>query len=236
MLAAVLTLIHGLYPAVYLLWAGVLILLGMQSAAPPILNPLALVVLDAAVYLFIGVGLLRGRNYFVFAILWTIWGGLLATFVATYKNAVLNVLSFLIVFSCTYHHVTVNSTNRDVVKKIGQFAAVLALVQGIFVALAFATAQLGYVAMIRTLMGSSYGQFIYGPSFIALLATAAIYLALGAGMLKGKEEVFFVAIFWIIVESVLALADSSYLHTHFNVISMLILAFAAYYYFSKAKT
>ncbi len=223
LIAAALTLIHGLYPALYFLWVLGLILVGLASLAPPVLNPIALAVLDMAVYLFVGVGMFRGRRtYFVYAILWTLWGALLGTFVATYKGPILNLLSFLIVFSCTYYHVSVNSTNSEVVKTLGQFAGVLALVQGIIVALPL-------------MLAVPFPLVIQVPTLIELLVTSVIYLALGVGMLKRKKEVFFVTIFWTIVESALAIADASYAYTHFNVISMAVLAFATYYYFAKNK-
>lgn len=237
LIAAALTLIHGLYLVFYFLWVLVLILIGLSSSAPPILNPLALALLDTAVYVFVGVGMLRGRRgYFVYAILWSLWGALLGTFVATYRNPILNLLSFLIVFSCTYYHVSVNKTNADVVKTLGRFAGGLAVIQGIIVIVALLLSPLGFMPIGLISVVKPYPQTTVAPTIFDLLVTGAIYLALGAGMLSRRDEVFFLAIFWTIIESALAIAVQSFTYTHFNVISMTMLAFATYYYFAKART
>jgi hypothetical protein len=231
LLASALTLLHGFYLALYFLWVVVLILVGLARLAPPVLNPLALAMLDTVVYLYLGVGMLRGRrSYFVYAVLWTVWGALLATFGASYKNSVLNLLSFLIVFSCTYYHVNVNKTKADIARILGRFSGVLALIQGIIVAFAFTLAYLfhfrAWIILVPPL-----DQLNQGLAFITVaIVTVVVYLVSGAGMLKGKKEFFFVAISWTIVEATLAIADSSFARTHFNIISMLILAFATYYY------
>jgi len=208
-----------------------------MQLAPPILNPPGLAILDTVVYLFLGVGMLLGRrSYFVYAVLWTVWGALIATFVETYKGSILNLLSFLIVFSCTYYHVSVNRTNMEVAKVLGHFAGILALIQGIIVAFAFVFA---YILNSRSwiiLVPPLDQLIILGVDFmVATAMTMFVYLVLGAGMLKGKKEFFFIAIFWTIVECALTVANSSYRLTHFNTISMLILAFSTYRYFAKTS-
>lgn len=237
LIAAALTLIHGLYLAFYFLWVLILILMGLSSSAPPILNPLALALLDTAVYLFVGVGMLRGRRgYYVYAVLWTLWGALLGTFVVTYKSSILNLLSFLIVFSCTYYHVSANKTSSEVVKTLGRVAGGLAVIQGIIVIVALLLLRMGFLPFGLISVIKPHPETIFAPTFFDLLVTGGVYLALGLGMLRRRQEVFFLTIFWTIVEAVLAIANQSYTYTHFNVISMTILAFATYYYFSKAKT
>ena len=237
LVAAALTLLHGLYLASYFIWVSVLVLANLTRFAPPILNPLALALIDTAVYLFLGMGMLRGRrNYFVYAVLWTVWGAILATVATTYKDSVLNLLSFLIVFSCTYYHVSVNKTNTEVAKKLGQFAGALALIQGIIISLAFTFA---FVLLFEGWMipASPIDQLtVLGQTFEVVAAvTALVYIVSGAGMLKDKREFFLLAISWTLIESALALAHSSFARTHFNILAMLILAFSTYYYFSKRK-
>jgi len=233
-LASILTLLHGFYLLFYLL-SVLVFLIGLSSLAPPVLDPIGLAILDMIVYLFLGVGmLLARRTYFIYAVLWTIWGALLATFAATYKDTVLNLLGFLIVFSCTYYHVSVSRTNAEVAKALGQLAGVLALLQGIIVACAFTLAYILRVAVWIILL-PSVGLYDLAHVFAAVIMTAVVYLVLGVGMLKGKKEFFFLAIFWALTEAVLTIADSSYMYTHFNVISMLIVAFASYYYFRTTK-
>jgi len=234
LLASVLTLLHGVYLAFYLLWVFVLILIGLRHLAPPVLNPIALAILDMVVYLFLGVGMLRSRrSYFVYAILWTVWGAFLATFAATYKSAVLNLLAFLIVFFCAYYHVSVNRTNAEVAKALGQLAGGLALIQGIIVTFVFT---FGYIFLQGwAIPVPPFNQLFLAPSPISVSMAAAIYVVLGVAMLLNKKESYFLAVFWTIVESALAVADSSYTRTHFNFLSILILAFATYCYFAKAK-
>lgn len=230
LLASVLTLIHGLYLASYFGWVSVLILFGDWRYAPPVLNSLLLAIIDTVVYLFLGVGMLRGRrSYFVYAVLWTIWGAILATFVATYKGSLLNLLSFLIVFFCTYYHVSVNRTNAEVAKKLRQFAGALALIQGIIISFVLLSP---YTAIIAPRLD----ELIFAPTFMAVAVTAVVYLVLGVGMLMGKKEFFLLAIFWAMVESALGIANASYLYTHYNAISIVMVAFATYYYFSKTRS
>lgn len=238
LVAAVLTLLHGLYLASYFTWVFVLVSTNLTRFAPPILNPLALALIDTAVYLFLGVGMLRSRrSYFVYAILWTVWGAVVATVATTYKDSVLNLLSFLIVFSCTYYHVGVNKTNTEVAKKLGQFAGVLAVIQGIIISLAFTFA---FILLFEGWMipASPLNQLIVlGQTFEAVAAVASVvYIVSGVGMLKDRREFFLLAISWTLIESALAVTDSSFARTHFNILAMLILAFGTYYYFSRRKT
>jgi len=238
LVAAVLTLLHGLYLASYFIWVFVLVSANLTRFAPPILNPLALALIDTGVYLFLGVGMLRGRrSYFVYAILWTVWGAVVATVATTYKDSVLNLLSFLIVFSCTYYHVGVNKTNTEVAKKLGQFAGVLAVIQGIVTFLAIT---LSFIFLLDgwIIPASSFNQsIVLGQTFtLVALVTAVVYLVSGVGMFKDKREFFLLAISWTLIESALAVADSSFSRTHFNILAMLILAFGTYYYFSRRKT
>lgn len=238
LVAAVLTLLHGLYLASYFIWVFVLVLANLAHFAPPILNPPALALIDTAVYLFLGIGMLRGRrSYFVYAILWTVWGAILATVSTTYKDSVLNLLSFLIVFSCTYYHVGVNKANTEVAKKLGQFAGVLAVIQGIITSLAITFA---FIFLLDgwIIPASTFSQSIaLGQTFSVIAAvTAVVYLVSGVGMFKDRREFFLLAISWTLIESMLAVADSSFARTHFNILAMLILAFSTYYYFSRRKT
>jgi len=238
LVAAALTLLHGLYLASYFIWVFVLVSANLTRFAPPILNPLALALIDTGVYIFLGVGMLRGRrSYFVYAILWTVWGAVLATVAAAYKDSVLNLLSFLIVFSCTYYHVGVNKTNTEVARKLGQFAGVLAVIQGIITSLAITFA---FIFLLDGWMipASTFRQsIVLGQTFTVVAAvTAIVYLVSGVGMFKGKREFFLLAISWILIESGLAVADSSFARTQFNILAMLILAFGTYYYFSRRKT
>lgn len=236
LLASVLTFVYGLYLASYFVWVLVLILTGLLRFAPPVLNSLALAILDTIVYLFLGVGMLRGRrSYFVYAVVWTIWGSLLATFVATYKGGGLNLLSFLIVFFSTYYHVSVNKTNAEVAKTVGQFAGILALIQGAIVTFALASTYM-FLSNDWIIAVPPLGQPFLPPTFAAAAVTAVAYLVLGAGMIIGKKDFFFLAVFWAVIESALAVAEPYYTYTHFNVISIFMLAFATYYYFSKTKS
>lgn len=238
LVAAVLTLLHGLYLASYFIWVFVLVSANLTRFAPPIFNPLALALIDTGVYLFLGVGMLRGRrSYFVYAILWTIWGTVLATVAATYKDSVLNLLSFLIIFFCTYYYVGVNKTNTEVAKKLGQFAGVLAVIQGIITSLAITFAFIflldGWIIPALTFSQS----IVLKQTFtVVAVVTAVVYLVSGVGMFKDKREFFLLAISWTLIESALAVTDSSFARTHFNILAMLILAFGTYYYFSKRKT
>jgi hypothetical protein len=238
LVAAVLTLLHGLYIASYFIWVFVLVSASLTRFAPPVLNPLALALIDTGVYLFLGVGMLRGRrSYFVYAILWTVWGAVVAAVATTYKDSVLNLLSFLIVFSCTYYHIGVNKTNAEVAKKLGQFAGVLAVIQGIITSLAFTFT---FILLFEGWMipASPLNQLIVlGQTFEAVAAvTAVVYIVSGVGMFKDKREFFLLAISWTLIESALAVAVSSFARTHFNILAMLILAFGTYYYFSRRKT
>jgi hypothetical protein len=161
----------------------------------------------------------------------------LATLVVTYKGSAANLLSFLIVFSCTYYHVSVNRTNADVAKTLGRLAGLLALIQGIIVVSAFTFAYILHLRAWIIVVPTLEQLIILGPAFEYEVAVAAVaYLVLGAGMLMGKKDFFLLAIFWTIVEAALSIADSSYTRTHFNIISMLILTFNTYYYFARTKT
>lgn len=218
LLAGVLTLTYG----VYVLGIFVSMMAGFWSPASSVLNPWVLAALDMVVYLFLGAQILRDRREFsVLAVFWTILGVAIATFGYSYRNDVLNFLSFLIVFFGTYYHVAGTKTDLAVAKSLGLLAGVFALVQGIYLAF----------EIIFT-----FTQASLVPSLTVAAITAGVYTATGVGILRNRKEFFLLAILWTLVESALAVADSSFVRSHFNMISILILAFATYYYFAKTKT
>jgi len=235
LLAGVFTLIYGVYlPGVFIpVIAGVL-----HHASPDVLNSLVLAVLDVVVYLFLGAQILRDqREFYVLAVFWTILGAALATFALSYRNDVLNLLSFLIVFFGTYCHVAVTKADVDVAvaKSLGLLAGILAMGQGLYVAFLTVSTYVflrgGWLIPIPP-----NSQALLAPLLIVAAITAVVYTVSGAGMIRHNQEFFALIILWILVESTLALVNYSFVRSHFNIISIFILAFATYYYFAKTKT
>jgi len=181
------------------------------------------------VYLFLGAQMiLDRREFFVLAVFWTIFGVALATFAPSYRNATPNLLSFLIVFFSTYYHVTVTKPVRAVSKSLGLLAGILALVQGIYVALATVFTYIihfgGWIIPVPPL-----SQAFLAPPLTVAAITVVIYMLSGVGMIKERREFFLLVILWTLLESALAVADSSFMRSHINVVSILILAFGTYY-------
>lgn len=233
LISSLLTLLHGLYFPVYFLWLVVLVLVGVSEFVLPSLEVLLFVILDTAVYLFLGVGMLRGKkSFFVYSIVWAVWGALLPTVTVSYGDYAgyaLNLLSYLIVFFSTYYYANTNKANPDISKAVGTIAGILALAQGIIIAIALALPLLGLIAE------ANIDQGFFSSTFLLLLATGAIYLFLGIGMVKGRKDFFSFAVFWTMVESALAVAYSPIMDTHLNIISILITTSATYYYFSRKR-
>jgi len=232
LLAGVLTLIYG----VYIIGIFMSMIAGFWRPSPSALNPWVLAALDMIVYLFLAAQILRDqREFFALAVFWTILGVVLATFGASYRNDVLNLLSFLIVFFNTYYHVAVTKADVAIAKSLGLLAGILAFFQGICVAFAIVFTYIihfgGWIIPVPPLT-----RAFSTPSLTVAALTAAVYLLSGVGMMRYKKGFFVLAILWTIAESALAVADSSYTLSHFNIISILILAFATYYYFAKTKT
>ncbi len=229
LMSSLLALVHGLYFPFYFLWLflapiGILNL----PAVPSLLYP----ILDTVLYLILGLGMLRGKNgYFVYSIVWSVWSALLTTLAAPYGNAsyALNLLSFLIVFCSTYYYIDANKADPVVSKALGAIAGLLALVQGIIIA----------IILVALFAGLSVVTDISPVNFILILslslATGAVYLILGIGMIGKLSGFFEVAIFWTIIEAAFAAAYLPVTQTHINVISVLITAFATYSYFARKQ-
>jgi hypothetical protein len=169
------------------------------------------------------------KEYFVFAIFWTIFGVVLATLATTYRDSFFNFLSFLIVFFSTYYYVKGSKADAGVTKSLGLLAGIIAIAQGIYVALALVFANV-----------FSSNEWIIpalslAPSLTVAAITAAVYLVSGVGMIQYRKEFFVLAILWTVLEAALAIADSSFTRSHFNIISILILVFATYHYFAREK-
>jgi len=227
LISSLLTLLHGLYFPVFFLW----LIFGPIATSEVLDLPLLLFpILDTIVYLFLGFGMLRGKKgFFVYSIVWAVWSALLATGTMSYGGAsyALNLLSFLIVFCSTYYYVVNNKSDPDVSKAVGTVAGILALTQGIITAIVLVMPFAGLVAE------DNLSQTNFNSTLLLLLATCAIYLILGIGMVKKRKDFFLFAVFWTIVEAALAVAYSLIMVTHLNIISVLITAFAAYCYFAR---
>jgi len=235
LISSLLTLLHGLYFPVYFLWLGVLALVGFSEFVLPPLDVLLFIILDTVVYLILAVGMLRGRkSFFVYSIVWAVWGALLSTVAVSYgghAEYALNLLSFLIVFCSTYYYANTNTANPDISKAVGTIAGILALAQGIIIAIALAIPLAGPMAEANPSQ-----TFFSDPTFWLLLVTGVIYLFLGIGMVKSRSDFFTFAIFWTLVESALAVAYSPIMNTHLNIISILITTSATYSYFSRKRS
>jgi hypothetical protein len=231
LLAGVVTLIY----VVYIIEIFLSMIVGLWHPTFPTLNSWVIAALDMIVYVYLGVQILRDRREFlVLAVFWTILGVALATFGLSYRNEVFNLLSFLIVFLCTYSHVTVTRADVTVSKSLGLLAGILALIQGILVALAALFAYMfRFGSWIIPILPQSQALII--PPVIVAAITAVVYFVSGVGMTRRYKEFFVLAIFWTVLESALAVVYSSLTRSHFNMISILILAFSSYYYFSKTR-
>lgn len=232
LLAGVLTLIYG----VSIIGIFISMMAGFWRPTSSALNPLVLAALDMIVYLFLGVQILRDRREFLVSVVfWTIFGVVLATFAPSYRNIVFNLLSFLIVFFSTFYYVSVTKADAAVAKSLGLFSGVLAFSQGVYVAMALLFT---YVFLYKQwiIPVPPFTQASPAPPLTVAAITVVVYLVLGGGMMRFKKEFFVLAVLWTILESVLAIADSSFINSHFNIVSILILAFATYYYYSKTKT
>jgi len=232
LLAGVLTLIYG----VSIIGIFISMMAGFWRPTSSALNPLVLAALDMIVYLFLGVQILRDRREFLVSVVfWTIFGVVLASFAPSYRNVVLNLLSFLIVFFSTFYYVSVTKADSTVAKSLGLFSGVLAFSQGVYVAMALAFTYIlhlkGWIIPVPP-----FSQDLLAPPLTIAALTVVVYLVLGVGMIRFKKEFFVLAVFWTILESALAIADSFFMNSHFNIVSILILAFATYYYYSKTKT
>jgi len=217
-LTGVLSLVYG----VYVLGILVSMLAGFGRQIPPVIDPWVLAALDMIVYFYLGAQILRGRREpIILVVFWTIFGVALTVFGFSYRNDVLNLFSFLIVFFGTYYHVTVTKPDVAVTRSLGLLAGILALVQGIYVA-------------FTTVLDHTPARFT--PELIGAVITVAVYIVSGVGILRNRKEFFLLAILWTLLESALAAADSTFVRSHFNIFSILILAFSTYYYFSKTKT
>jgi len=233
LISSLLTLLHGLYFPVYFLWLGVLALVGFSEFVLPPLDVLLFIILDTVVYLILAVGMLRGRkSFFVYSIVWAVWGALLSTVAVSYgghAEYALNLLSFLIVFCSTHYYANTNTANPDISKAVGTIAGILALAQGIIIAIVLA------IPLANPIAQASLSQEFF-RSGLLLLVTGAIYLFLGIGMVKGRRDFFAFAIFWTLIESALAVAYSPIMNTHLNIISILITTSATYRYFSGKRS
>lgn len=229
LLSSLLTLLHGLYFPIYFLWLVFgPIAISEVSDLPLFLFP----ILDTIAYLFLAVGMLRGKNaFFVYSIVWAVWSALLATGTLSYGGAsyALNLLSFLIVFCSTYYHVTHNMVNPDVSKAVGIVAGILALIQSIIAAIVLAMPFTGLVTEADLIQAN------FNLTLLLLSATCVIYLILGIGMVRKRKDFFLFTISWTIIEAALAVAYSPIMSTHLNVISVLITAFATYASFTRKQ-
>lgn len=233
LLAAVLTLVHGLYIPLRFLWILLLIPIGLSQHDPSLPENLALAVLDTVVYLFLGVVMLRGRrDFFIYTTLWTVLGAFIATAGSSYKDSILNFLSLAVIFLCIHYYVGISSVRQPLAKQAGLLAGVLALAQGIITSLGM----LFYGIRTWIIVSPPYPRLVSTPPLIALAVTAAVYLILGVGMIRKKKEFFLLAIFWVLIESVLAIASPFFMNTHYYIISLLTLTCSAYYYYAKTRT
>jgi len=232
LLAGVLTLIYGFS----IVGIFVSMMAGFWRPTSSALNPLVLAALDMIVYIFLGVQILRDRREFLVSVVfWTIFGVVLATFAPSYRNAALNLLSFLIVFFSTFQYVSVTKADATVAKSLGLLSGVLSLGQGVYVTIALVFANIllfkGWIIPVPP-----FSEALLAPPLTVAAITVVVYLVYGVGMMRYKKEFFVLAILWTILESALAVADSSFVNSHFNIVSILILAFATYYYYSETKT
>lgn len=229
LISSLLTLLHGLYFPIYFLW---LVFGPIATSEVPDLPSLLFPILDTIVYLFLAFGMLRGKKgFFVYSIVWAVWSALLATGTLSYGDAsyALNLLSFLIVFCSTYYYVNNNKSDPDVSKAVGIVAGILALAQGIIIVIVLAMPFVGLIAEVNL------SQVNVNSTLSLLLATCAVYLILGIGMVKKRRDFFLFAIFWTIIEAAFAVAYSPISSTHLNIISVLITAFATYAYFARKQ-
>lgn len=228
LVSSLLTLLHGLYFPISFLW---LVLGPIAISEVPDLPSLFFPILDTIVYLFLGVGMLRGKKgFFVYSIVWAIWSASLTSIAISYGNAsyALNLLSFLIIFCSTYYYVSTNKANPDVSKALGTIAGMLALAQGIIIAIVLALPYAGLT------VEAELGQFNFISTFLLLLVTGAVYLVLGIGMIKGRRTFFLFAVSWTLVEAAFAVAYSLIMSAHLTIISVLITTFATYSYFARS--
>lgn len=226
LISSLLTLLHGLYFPIFFLW---LVFGPIVISEVPDLPLLLFPMLDTIVYLFLGSGMLRGKKgFFVYSIVWAIWSALLATVTISYGNAsyALNLLSFFVVFCSTYYYINTNKANPDVSRAVGAIAGILALAQGVIIAIVLAMPFAGLIAE------ADLSQINYGSTFLLLLATGVIYLVLGIGMVRRRSDFFLFTIFWTIAEAAFSVVYSPIMSTHLNIISVLITAFATYSYFA----
>ncbi|UCH71150.1 MAG: hypothetical protein JSV29_04070 [Candidatus Bathyarchaeota archaeon] len=235
LLAGVLTLIHGLYLILHFTWVFILIGLGLWRLAPPTPQPLALVLIDTFVYLVLSIGMIldKRRDFFLLTALWTIVGSALAVVLLSYKDAALNLLSFLIVFLSTYYHIT--KTNVATFRAMEISTGILALVQGVYLAFLFVLVSLMALGGGRTpVAGIPLPQLYVKPFMIFLEASMVIYLVLGAGIVKGNRRFLLYGVLWTILGS----APATYLFPALlNLLSVLTLFLSTYCYWApKPKT
>jgi len=234
LLAGVLTLVHGLYLILHFIWVFILIVLGLWRLAPPTPHPLALVLIDMVVYLVLSIGMIldKRRDFFLSTAFWTIVGSALAVVSPSYKDAALNLLSFLIVFFSTYYYITKThvSTSRVMELSVGS----LALVKGVYLTFLFVLISLMALGGGRTpVAGIPLPQLYVKPPMILLEASMVIYLVLGAGIVKGNRKFLLYVVLWTILES----AQATYLFPAlFNLLSILTLFLSTYCYWAKPKT
>ncbi len=203
LLAGVFTLLHGLYLILHFTWVFTLIVLGLL--APPTLQPLALALIDTFVYLVLSIGVILDKrwDFFLLTAFWTIVGSALTVVLLSYKDATLNLLSFLIVFFSTYCYIT--KITVATFRTMELSAGIVALVQGVYLAFLFVLIASMALGGGRTpVAGIPLPQLYVKPFMIFLEASMVIYLVLGVGIVKGNRRFLLYVVLWTILGSALA--------------------------------
>lgn len=227
LVAGVLSLISGLSLVLNYVWVFILISVGLwRQATWPFAAPLWFLIVNMVIYVSLSIEMISDKrtNFFLFAALWAIASSALAVYLGFFMSPLLNLLSFLIVFSSTYYYLTKTNPARS--RYMILLAGSLALIQGGL--LTFGVIFLFWVH----LSGSRFPPGIPQSWLVGMV----IYLALGVGIVRSYRRFLLYAALWTIIESALAVFSFYFERSPlFNLSSMLILFLSTYSYWARQK-